>query len=313
MSHNVEETPKVVIGLLIYNGAEYVAETLDSILNQTFTNFKVIIGDNQSTDSTEDICRYYADKDGRISYIRHPENLGASGNHNALFQPGEAPYFKWASHDDLIQPEYLEKCIKILDENPSIGVVHSRSYTIDEKGNQLGNLDFEVRLNHSQPSQRFWRLLWGGYLPEVHGVMRSSLIRNTQLFRGFPGDDRSFLADMILQADVGYVEEYLFSRRDHSDAYCRLQDWQARQNFFNPKAKQSQNLTGLIKFKEYLSDIYRYPMPWSEKLACVQMLAKWGFHRGLESVTGSGEVFGRQRRQDFSLANSTSLPPVPRS
>ncbi|MGB3135300.1 MAG: glycosyltransferase family A protein [Nodosilinea sp.] len=297
---------KIVVGLLVYNGADYIEETIESILSQTLTDFQLVIGDNRSTDLTEQICRQYARQDERILYVLHPENLGASGNHNALFEHADAPYFKWASHDDLIHPEYLEKCIKLLDTSPSIGVAHSRSYVINEESIRIDNLDGEVRLSHAHPSERFWRLLWGGYLPEVHGVMRTDLVKKTKLFRGFPGDDRSFLVDMLLQADVGYVEDYLFSRRDHMSAFCSLTGWQERQSFFNPKAKRSPHLNGLVKLREYLGDIYRYPMSWSEKLACIQMLALWGYHRGIESATGSGEIFGQRLREEFSLAATSS-------
>jgi len=302
--------PKVVVGLLVYNGENYISETIGSVLSQTLVDFRLIIGDNQSTDSTEEICRKYAEQDARILYQRHPENLGASGNHNVLFQTGDAPYFKWASHDDLLHPEFLEKCVEVLDGDSSIGVAHSRSHIIDEMGTLAGNLDFEVRLNHPRPSERFSRLLWAGYLPEVHGVMRSSLIKNTKLFRGFAGDDRSFLAEMLLQGDVGYVEDYLFSRRDHPDAFCRVEGDKARQSFYNPKSKRSPKLIGVVKFKEYLADIYRHPISWTEKRRCGQMLAKWGMHRGVESLTGLGEVFGQRMREEFSVTTLGSLPPV---
>ncbi|WP_204153803.1 glycosyltransferase family 2 protein [Leptolyngbya sp. CCY15150] len=296
--------PQVVVGLLVYNGEKYLAETIESILAQTLTDFTLVIGDNASTDSTEEICRRYAAQDRRIVYQRHPENVGASGNHNLVFQPGDAPYFKWASHDDLLAPDYLRQCIELLEDNPSVGVAHCRSYQIDEEGHLLGNLDYEVRLTSSSPSQRLWRMLWAGYLPEVHGVMRSHLVKKTKLFRGFPGDDRSFLSEMLMQSDVGYVEDYLFSRRDHADSFCRIADQTSRQSFYNPKAKRSARMVGLIKLREYVLDVLRHPMSAAERLACLKIVVEWGIRRGLEMVTNSGEKFGQQLREEFSLSQS---------
>jgi glycosyltransferase involved in cell wall biosynthesis len=297
--------PRVVIGLLVYNGEKYLAETIESILAQTYTNFRLVIGDNVSTDSTEAICRHYAALDSRIVYHRNPENVGASGNHNVVFQPGDAPYFKWASHDDLIAPDYLRRCVELLDQNPSIGVAHSRSYQIDETGRLLGNLDYEVRLTSDRPSDRLWRLLWAGYLPEVHGVMRTDLIRQTKLFRGFPGDDRSFLSEMLMLSNVGYVEDYLFSRRDHADSFCRISvDETARQLFYNPKAKRSAKLVGLIKLREYVSDVLRHPMDNLERLNCLKIVVEWGIRRGLEMVTNSGEQFGQRLREEFRVTKA---------
>ena len=74
--------PRVTIGLPVYNGENYLAEAIDSILGQTFTDFELVISDNASTDRTEEICRKYADQNQRIRYFRHDRNRGASPNYN---------------------------------------------------------------------------------------------------------------------------------------------------------------------------------------------------------------------------------------
>lgn len=298
-----QNSPRVVVGLLVYNGEKYLAETIDSILNQTFTDFSLLIADNASTDSTQAICLEYAKKDPRITYHRHAENIGSSGNHNFLFQPGDAPYFKWASHDDPLEPDYLQRCVELLDQDPTIGMVHSRSYQIDGNGIKTGTLDHEVRLNSFRPSERFWRVLWGGYLPEVHGVMRSELIKKTKLFQGFPGDDRSFLAEMLLQADIGYVEEYLFCRRDHAECFTRLADTESRVQFYNPKSKKSTKMIGLSKTIGYLDAIFRHLPSRTERAAAIQALLEWTLRRALEVRNGLEEPFGQWLREEFSRAN----------
>ena len=74
--------PRLSVGLPVYNGADYLAESLDALLGQTFEDFELIISDNASTDGTADICQQYAKQDSRIRYFRQPRNIGLAPNHN---------------------------------------------------------------------------------------------------------------------------------------------------------------------------------------------------------------------------------------
>ena len=68
--------PRLSIGLPVYNGENYLAESLDALLGQSYEDFELIISDNASTDGTADICRRYEKQDSRIRYIRQPRNIG---------------------------------------------------------------------------------------------------------------------------------------------------------------------------------------------------------------------------------------------
>jgi hypothetical protein len=132
-----------------------------------------------------------------------------------------------------------------------------------------------MRLNAPSPSQRFWRLLWANYFTEVFGVVRSSLMRQTKLQGCFAGADRNFMAEMVFQGDVGYVEEYLFSRRDHPDCYCRLDNAEAKQLWFGPKtAKSKAKYLSLIKTQIYFAAIVGLPPSITERLRCITMLGE---------------------------------------
>ena len=105
-------SPKVSIGMPVYNAESFLKEAIDSILSQTFSDFQVIISDNASTDSTAAICQKYVDQDSRVKYFRNNVNLGVSRNYRAAFErTSETPYFKWAAYDDVLDPQYLEKCV----------------------------------------------------------------------------------------------------------------------------------------------------------------------------------------------------------
>lgn len=292
---------RLVIGLPVYNGENYLAEAIESILGQTFTDFSLLISDNASTDATEEICRRYAAQDSRIEYLRQPKNIGAGPNFNAAFRPGSAPYFKWAAHDDVLMPEYLAKCIELLDRDPSLSIAHSPAADIDAEGKQVGTYDYEMRLDGDTPSERFWKLLWTGYFTEVFGVFRSDCVARSPLMGSYVGGDRNFMADMLFQGNVGYVEEYLFLRRKHPDAYCnKLDDDTDRQTWFDTAKSVPGMLAGPVKLKEYVASLMRHTMPPRETATCMWMILEWAGRRAYEQRTGDGDRYRARLRERYA-------------
>lgn len=93
----------------VYNGSAFIRVAIDSILNQTFTDFELVISDNASEDDTQQICEQYVASDPRVKFSRVDENLGVMPNFNRVWELSSGKYFKWASHDDWISPRYLEQ------------------------------------------------------------------------------------------------------------------------------------------------------------------------------------------------------------
>jgi glycosyltransferase involved in cell wall biosynthesis len=108
--------PKVSIGMPVFNGQPYITNAINSLLAQTYKNFELIISDNASTDSTEEICRAYAENDTRISYTRKKNNVGAFSNFQTVLASSTGEYFMWAAADDVWDPTWLEvlitNCVK---------------------------------------------------------------------------------------------------------------------------------------------------------------------------------------------------------
>jgi glycosyltransferase involved in cell wall biosynthesis len=119
--------PKVSIGMPVYNGENFIVESLDALFAQTFTDFELIICDNASTDRTGEICREYAARDARIRYCRNETNIGASANYNLTFELARGDYFKWAAHDDICAPTYVERCVEALDRDPGVALAYRRA------------------------------------------------------------------------------------------------------------------------------------------------------------------------------------------
>jgi glycosyltransferase involved in cell wall biosynthesis len=110
-------SPRVTIGLPIYNGAKYLKPAIESVLNQTLSDFILHISDNASTDETKDICQTYQATDARIKYVRHQENIGPVANFSWLLDQTQTPYFMWLAHDDRIESTFLEQAVSALEQN----------------------------------------------------------------------------------------------------------------------------------------------------------------------------------------------------
>ncbi|TSC64682.1 MAG: glycosyl transferase family 2 [Microgenomates group bacterium Gr01-1014_93] len=96
----------VTIGMPLLNEGRYLSKALDSLLNQSFSDFEIIISDNASTDETAEIAKNYAKKDQRIRYYRTDSRVGGRENFNRLFQLSSGKYFMWASGHDLWHKDF---------------------------------------------------------------------------------------------------------------------------------------------------------------------------------------------------------------
>ena len=222
MTH--DNRPRLSIGLPVFNGEKYLKEAINSILGQTYSDFEFVISDNASTDRTQQICQEYAAKDLRIRYYRNEKNVGAPKNFNRVFELSSGEYFKWAAYDDVYAPEFLQKCVNVLDDDSSVVLCHSKTSRIDENGLLLGNYDNRTleRISSWKPHERFGDLItmrntcW-----TIFGVVRASSFRKTPLHGSYIGADRNLLAEIGLMGRIIEIPEHLFFRRDHPEAYTR--------------------------------------------------------------------------------------------
>lgn len=120
-------TPRVSVGVPVYNGADVIRQALDSLLGQSFKDFEILISDNCSSDETAAICNEYAAIDPRIHYVRQRENLGAAGNFRYVLENSRGEYFFWNAADDIRSPDFIEVNVNFLDMSP--GHVASTSPT----------------------------------------------------------------------------------------------------------------------------------------------------------------------------------------
>jgi glycosyltransferase involved in cell wall biosynthesis len=228
----------VSIGLPVYNGGRYIAETLDSLLAQTYEDFELIICDNASTDRTEQICRTYAAKDDRIRYVRNSTNLGATRNYRLAFELSSGEYFRWANCDDLFAPTSLSRCVETLDREQATVLTYPKTKLIDARGQIISEYEDGLHLQAASASERFVHLsLRLGLVNAIYGLIRANVLKKTELIGNFIGADTVLLAELTLYGKFWEIPEFLFYRRLHAGAYSDLKSIDDQQEFFDPKSK----------------------------------------------------------------------------
>ena len=124
--------PSVSINLCCYNSERYLRETLDSIINQTYKDWELIIINDGSTDSTEPIIHEYI-KQGYPIIYHYQENKGLGFSRNEALKRSQGKYIAFIDHDDLWMPKKLEKQIPLFDD-PEVGLVFCDTIFFNEKG-----------------------------------------------------------------------------------------------------------------------------------------------------------------------------------
>jgi glycosyltransferase involved in cell wall biosynthesis len=281
-------SPKVSIGLPVYNGEAFLPQAIDHLLAQTFRDFEIIISDNASTDRTSQICLQYANRDGRIRYVRNDTNLGAIANFNRTFELSRAPLFKWAAHDDLHRPTYLANCVRLLDGDADTVLAHSATAFIDGDGGEFP-FDAEtetyvdpktaIRQRPDSPEignspvavQRFWHVLagarWGTHM---FGVIRREALLQTRLLPNFAGSDRAMLAELVLLGRFKSVYDRLFLKRFHAGVSWAL-DQEELKGFLSTDGKAYSRRARQID--AYFSAPTGKPVGAATKAACTALVA----------------------------------------
>ncbi|MFF0476965.1 glycosyltransferase family 2 protein [Streptomyces sp. NPDC004284] len=283
--------PRLTIGLPVYNGEEYLAESLDALLGQTYGDFELVVSDNASTDGTQDVCRAYAEKDTRIRYIRLPRNVGATPNHNRVFAECRTELFKWASHDDLYARDLLKRCVEALDERPDVILAHADQAVIDEDGQVKVPYEYTLATGSPKAPVRFRSMLFEPGGDDFYGVMRADVLRRVKPLDSYHHADRTFVSEIGLHGPFHQVPELLYFRRDHPTRAERA----------NPsKRSRCVNLdprrAGLLHptprlLAEYVwgfvSAIQRAPLSAADRRACYRHLSEWATSRARPG--GAGE------------------------
>ena len=306
MVNNNSKSPKVSIGIPVYNGAKYLELALDSLIHQSFWDLEIIISDNASTDRTEEICRSYQSRDDRIIYHRNDTNIGAAGNYKKVFELARGEYFKWMAHDDRCSPNYIEECVKILDQDPEVVSTFPRFELIDESDrtypqaaeNTYITPELTIATNiprkfmSANARERYADVLFKTTeCYEFFGLSRREIIERTSQHDAYYGSDKVLLCELAMMGKIKEVLDATGYFRIHGEQSQSLKSHEERSQWISPNLSYGVFFSRFKCLQGYYHSIIAYPTPLAERIECFWILIAWSINwsnwRGM-----LGDIFG---------------------
>ncbi|HEV8585519.1 MAG TPA: glycosyltransferase [Methylomirabilota bacterium] len=269
------KTPRVSVGMPVYNGERFLGPAIEAVLAQTYGDLELVIADNASTDATPDICRAYAARDRRIRYVRNATNIGAAGNFNRVFRLSAGEYYKLANADDLCAPELVARCAAVLDAHAGTVLCYARATLIDERGDAIGPYEDGLDLRSPSAPDRFRAALYGiGLVNVFQGLVRSSALRRTRLLGSYLASDVLLIETLTLHGCFHELPERLFLRRLHAGAASSLRSTVSRLAYLDPTIRRPSAPVGWRHLRERLVTIAGAPCSPREKAALLGIAAR---------------------------------------
>ncbi|MEK7163461.1 MAG: glycosyltransferase family 2 protein [Patescibacteria group bacterium] len=210
----------IFIGMPAYNGERFIREAIESILSQTHADWKLLISDDASTDNTAKIAQEYTSRDRRITYVRHPKNLGLFENFHFTLEKADAPYFMWASQDDVWEKDFIRTCLGYLESDSSLGLATTCNATIDSFGRQVLESPWMTKLSGKpgvlQVAKHVLDPEGLGKCNLMYSIFRIDAVKKT--WEAYPqrnvwGQDYIFSLAAISRFGVAVDEKFLFKKR----------------------------------------------------------------------------------------------------
>jgi glycosyltransferase involved in cell wall biosynthesis len=216
----------VSIGLPIRNGAAVVDTAIRAVLTQDHGDLELVISDNASTDSTEEICRSYARDDPRVRYYRQPNNIGATANFVQVMRLARGAFFRWIGDDDWLDPGYLSQCLERFAADDRLILVTTEQILIGKDGQMCPTAYTGCALSSDRPVERFaayLHLLAGNQLvlDPLYGLMRREAVMAIPR-RNIVREDEIFAAKLALAGPWGHVPVVLARRGWKIERLTRL-------------------------------------------------------------------------------------------
>lgn len=262
----MKKAPEISVAMPVYNGAQWLPAAFDSILNQTFTDFEVVICDNASKDASEQVCRDFASQDTRIRYIRNPKNIGVANNYNKAFSESKGRFVKWATTNDYIEPTMLERCLEVLNARPDVVLCYAKTRLFDPKTNYQQDYEDDLNLQQQSAAERFRKFFQNSRLNNImNGVIRSDALRRTRLYQNYIGADVNMIAELSLYGKFYEIPEYLFYRRMDPESATKLKSMEQIWRYYDPEGKKRMVFQNWKYYLGLLGPALKAPIPLREK------------------------------------------------
>ncbi len=239
--------PKVSIVLPVYNGEKYIKQSIESILNQSFSNWELIIIDDCSTDLTPEIIKKYIDKDKRISVYRNKVNSKLPKSLNNGFEKASGEYLTWTSDDNILKKDFLYELNSYLDKHSDIMLVYSDYELIDQDSKiikKVLNKDEKWMPIHNTVGASF---MYRKTVIEQLGVYDTSL---------FLVEDYEYWIRIYLEAKIAHIKLNLYQYRVHKRSLTSLYEYEVLEKTKQLREMYYNQLLNSIKDDEILAEFY---------------------------------------------------------
>jgi len=237
----MNQSPKISVLMPAYNAEKYIGDAIESILNQSFTDFEFIIIDDCSTDCTWEIIQEYAKKDERIVSVKNNENLKISKTLNRGIRLAKGKYIARMDADDWSYPDRLQKQIKYMDSNPQVGISGGSMEVCDNNLKKISSRTYNLK--DEEIRKNIFR-----YSPFSHPLViyRSDIIKNinynTYLY---DAEDYDLYFRIGLEGKFGNIKDNLLKLRVNSQSVSQT------------NASRQEKLTLFIRLKAIIEYAYK--------------------------------------------------------
>lgn len=207
--------PKVSICIPSYNYGAFIGKTIQSVLDQTYQDFEVIVVDDCSTDNSEEVVKSF--KDPRIRFFRNEKNLGMVPNTNKALKLAKGEFIGILHPDDYYDPKMIETALKMFDENPEIGFTYSSHVVVDENDRIITKVKVCHRNKSFKSKEEFKKLALRNIAPPSSVMVRGKCYEDVGMFDEefpYPSDWNMWLR-ISLKYDSACLSDYLCYYRMH--------------------------------------------------------------------------------------------------
>lgn len=249
----------VSIVLPVYNGEDYVALSIDSVLKQTYKNFEFIIINDGSKDGTANILDEYAKKDERIKVI-HQDNMKLPKTLSKGFRMARGEYFTWTSADNIMHEDFLEKFLKEFKKSPHISMLFANMRLIDENGNPIITNEWYANPEHHEDVYFPWsnlelNTMANNYIGAafMYRAVTANIVYDYSAYK-YCTEDYDYWMKINGLLELRHVEflESIYSYRFHSQSLTSR----------DKELKITENRYKLMLLEDFRQDYYLTPLTW---------------------------------------------------
>jgi glycosyltransferase involved in cell wall biosynthesis len=218
---------QICLGMPLYNQTQFLPQALESILAQTYRDFKLVVVDDSTDSGPGEIIKQYASMDARITYFKNPTRKGLIDNWKTSFQlAGDPDYFAWISDHDVWHPEWLESMVSALNQNPEAVLVYPRCVSLDLLGNrQAKKRPFAFSTDGLSEKDRIAAVCREarGYGKMVYGLFRAKALREAGIYRRVLFPDVVLMHELCQQGSFMQVDAELWYRQSTAEFSIKRQ------------------------------------------------------------------------------------------